>query len=101
MMEVKNGLNKAPKKTEWVYIVQQGDTDYFKVGFTTNMKRRLSSFYTLNPHDVKVVGKVPTPNGRRDERRVWLALGGWVKGEWCIANKQKALKALKIITPTA
>lgn len=101
MMEMKNGLSTPTQKPAWVYIVQQGDTEFFKVGFTTNMKTRLAKFYTDNPHGVKIIGKVPTPNARRDERRVWLALGGWVRGEWCVADERKALKALNVIAPTA
>ena len=101
MMEVKNALAQETPSTDYVYIAHQKNSHFFKVGYSKDPEGRVSSFHTGNPNNIEIIGKVPTTDKRRDERRVWLALQGWYAREWCIANKQKALKALKIIAPTA
>ena len=95
--------SQATKNTKpiYVYIAHQKGSDFFKVGYSQDPEGRVSSFHTGNPNNIEIIGKVPTTDKLRDERRVRLALQGWYRREWCIADRRKALKALKVIAPTA
>ena len=74
----------------YVYFVQKKDSPNspIKVGYTTNLKRRLRSLQTGNPHklDVKAAIVCPTKiDAIKLERSIhWIAQGKFerLEGEW-------------------
>lgn len=42
----------------WIYVIQIEDTDYHKIGISTNVKQRLAELQANNPMQLRVVWKV-------------------------------------------
>lgn len=47
---------------EYIYIIQMGDSDYYKIGRTTDMKYRLKSLQTGNPFPLTIKAFFTTTN---------------------------------------
>lgn len=66
-----------------VYVLRLGDTDYFKVGVTQDMVKRLASLQTGSPFELSVVRLYETDAAYKLEQDVHSLLKAYrVRNEW-------------------
>ena len=64
-------LKEGTKHGQQVYCIQQGDTNYFKIGVTSEgYRRRLGTLQTANPHMLKCVFAWRSPQAQKIEENL-------------------------------
>lgn len=66
-----------------VYIIQAGETNLLKIGYTSNLERRLRNLQTGNPLRLKVLRAYETSQHRKLERLLLdMTARDKKQGEW-------------------
>lgn len=68
---------------KYVYLIQQGDSDLYKIGVSKNINKRKSSLQTANPLNLKIIDSHLTENSFKVEsimHKKWNLYKQ--KGEW-------------------
>ena len=68
---------------QFVYIIQAGNTNLYKIGYTNNPERRIKGLQTGNPQSLRFVTIYETPNPRELERKIHdIVAREKMVGEW-------------------
>lgn len=75
------------RKGLWIYLIQVEGTDFTKIGFSENPKKRLSDLQTANPHKLNMIAMYQSVNHKTEvklaERFLHKKFKGYnVRGEW-------------------
>lgn len=87
--------NSKVKKSPdlFVYLLQQDDTNLFKVGITTNVQQRLKTIQQNNPNKLNLVTYSKNKNAEIIEQQILQQLAQFsVRGEWVECSKSIVLK---------
>lgn len=77
-----------------VYLLRIVDTDYFKVGISTNLHQRLDDIQSGMPLSVALVRSFEQENAREVERTIHQILDKYrIRGEWFQADGDLAIQA--------
>ena len=64
-----------------IYFIQQGEDGPIKVGFSTNIKRRMETLQTANPYPLFLLGSIPGTEG--EEKALHAMIDSFrMHGEW-------------------
>ena len=58
IQESHNEWMKYRNRKRRVYFMRQGNSNYYKIGCTTNLQQRLKSIQSYNPIKIKIVAEV-------------------------------------------
>jgi hypothetical protein len=73
-----------------VYVIKIQNTDKYKIGKTTNLKKRIKQFATGNPENIKIVYFVETKHYQSLEKHLHeLFKNERIGGEWFLFDKEK------------
>lgn len=81
-----------------VYAIRMKDTDYVKIGRTTNIANRLDDLNVGNPYELEVLFEEPSYNLGKIEQRVHKFLYKYkVKGEWFLLKDTEIEEAKQFL----
>tara|TARA_R110002012_G_scaffold69173_2_gene179151 strand:+ start:413 stop:778 length:366 start_codon:yes stop_codon:yes gene_type:complete len=96
-------LEKKRKKkcdNKRVYFMRQGDSNYYKIGYTTNLKQRLKSIQMYSPITITVTAS--TKANCKFEKYLHRKYNEYnVRGEWFELPPNILKKAIKFSTHKA
>ena len=80
---LKAAIRRSPR-VDIVYIIQCGETDHYKVGYTsTAVEERCRGLQTASPFKLNIVDEFASPKAKEIEREVHAAFGDVrAEGEW-------------------
>lgn len=83
-MQIWCNMNK-PQKTGWIYVLETDDIPYFKLGYATDLGKRISDLATGLPFDVEI--RMFVGATQDEERQCHRLLRPYrKKGEWYCAS---------------
>ena len=69
--------------SNWIYFIQEVESDLFKIGFSNDPRNRRSTFQVGNPHELVIRFTYQTQRPRDLEDQIHIDLGSsQVRGEW-------------------
>ena len=81
-----------------VYLLRLGDTDYFKVGMTTNIDGRLAALQTATPFDLRLIAVADQQDAYAVEHDIHSALAVYrVRNEWFQCEQAEILRIFDVI----
>ena len=96
MTEQVSGRLRGWGRPGYVYVVQCGE--FYKIGRTTNLERRIPQLTVQLPYPLKLVCFIQTPNSASEERRLHeLYADKRLNGEW-FALTDEQVKEIKAMT---
>lgn len=82
--------------TDSVYLLNLKGTNYFKIGVSVNVQRRMSDLQTAMPMEVVLVAHTITPYAKDLELALHTKLSGFrVRGEWFDLPSDEALRVFQ------
>ena len=79
----------------WIYLIQYGNMDYYKIGYSRNLKERIKALQTSCPHKLRLLAK--TRGGFLEENSLQRDYEDQrINNEWFKFDK-KTVKKLKAI----
>jgi hypothetical protein len=89
-------------RTPQVYLLRLGDTDYFKVGMTTDINGRLSSLQTATPFDLHLITVVEHENAFTVEKDIHASLVKYhVRNEWFQCEQTEIVRIFEVVSAMA
>ena len=80
-------MGSALQQSGWVYVLETDDIPYFKLGFTTDLGKRIGDLATGLPFDIEV--RLIVSGTRSEERRCHRLLNPYRKrNEWYCATPE-------------
>lgn len=77
----KRPIHRTNKKYGFVYLLKTGE--FYKIGKTFNIKKRVSSIQTANPNKIELIAYKESGDAFSDEQEVHKLLKDYrVRGEW-------------------
>lgn len=85
-----------------VYLIRLGDTDYFKVGMTTDINGRMASLQTATPFDLHLIAASAHKNALAVERDMHDGLKDFhIRNEWFQCEQTEIVRIFEIISAMA
>ena len=76
-------IKRKPAEHNFLYFIhEEGNLTQFKIGFTTNMKERLSSLQTGNPRNLVVYKIIPNSSQKQEKQMQDFFDAYHIRGEW-------------------
>lgn len=92
----KNGVVPTFSK-DYIYAIKSDD-GYYKIGRSSNPKRRLKSLSVGNPNELTLVASSPVVEAQRREKDIHEQFGEWrVRGEWFDLPLEKEPELIEFI----
>lgn len=84
-------------KNGYIYIIQQGKSDYYKIGYTTKeVTKRLADLQTGNPEVLHIVSYHHVDDRRKTERILHEIAGKYhYRGEWFFIPKKEVIRFIQ------
>jgi hypothetical protein len=83
-LEIRKIIEKAlnpPPAGEWIYLVRMKGTQFYKIGITCNLQRRIIALQNANPFELELLVKIPGNTALEYALHKRMA-HNWVRGEW-------------------
>lgn len=85
-----------------VYLLRLGDTNYFKVGMTTDINGRVASLQTATPFDLHLIAAAEHPNAFAVEKDMHEMLKPChVRNEWFMCEQTEIVRIFEIVSAMA
>jgi len=85
-----------------VYLIRLGETDYFKVGMTTNMIGRLAALQNATPFELHVIAMADHTNAFAVEHDIHDSLKAFhVRNEWFQCEQNEIVRIFRIVSAMA
>lgn len=88
-------------KQHCVYVIRQENTGYCKIGYTCNVKARLATLSTANPHKLHVVTKLDCTDetiARLVERTLHHTYKKWhINLEWYVFSDRQVKELIALL----
>ena len=82
-----------------VYLIRLGDTNYFKIGMTTDINGRIAVLQTATPFDLHLIAAADHPNAFAVEKDMHAALKEYnIRNEWFQCDQQEIVSVFEIVS---
>jgi hypothetical protein len=90
------------ERTPVVYLIRLGDTDYFKVGMTTDINGRVAALQTATPFELHLISAAEHRNAMSVERDMHEMLKAYhVRNEWFQCEQVEIVRIFEIASAMA